>query len=353
MEQRRAPILARYERILEDLGSPLVRDAATRRQVMAQGNRIITDVAESLRIGRVHVDANYRLQALDIGTARAASGVHPRESLRAASVLFEAAIEAAMPGLDDSEQPLPLFRLLVLALNTSIHLRIGDAASAYSGYLINRIHEAHLEERRRIARELHDRIGHGISHAFRQLELYDLYRTTEPVRASSRAVDAQNAIEETMRNLRDVTAELRLQEPLRSLEKALLTYIEGARVKDGEDREDTAIRLNVNGDETWAPPAIRDESFLVLREAVRNALRHSRPGMVLISVDIAPHELRGAVEDDGSGFDPEEASGGVGLASMRERAALMGGGVTVTSRLTGGTTVELVVPLPGHRDEPA
>ncbi len=113
-----------------------------------------------------------------------------------------------------------------------------------------------------------------------------------------------------------------------------------------------AVRLQVNGDETWAPPAIRDESFLVIREAIRNALAHGDPGIVLIRVDIAPHEVRAWVEDDGSGFDitAQDSERG-GLLSMRERSELMGGSISIMSKPGWGSQVELVVPLAGRRDD--
>jgi signal transduction histidine kinase len=76
--------------------------------------------------------------------------------------------------------------------------------------------------------------------------------------------------------------------------------------------------------------------------------------MVLIGVALAPHELRAWVEDDGRGFlaapAPDPVSTGTGLASMRERAVLMGGRLTVTSVPGQGTRVELLVPLPGRDD---
>jgi signal transduction histidine kinase len=139
---------------------------------------------------------------------------------------------------------------------------------------------------------------------------------------------------------------LRLETPSTSLEKALLGFIEDARVGAVD------IRLRVNGDETWASAAIRDESFLILREAVLNALRHGEPTMVIVRADIAPHELRASVKDDGKGFDPRRgsASGGIGLSSMRERSEIIGGTLTICSELTRGTQLELLVPLPGLAD---
>jgi signal transduction histidine kinase len=188
-----------------------------------------------------------------------------------------------------------------------------------------------------------------MSVALRQLELHELTSNTDPLTPNPRAPMAKDAIAEAMRRLRVVTSDLR-QESVRSLERALIQYIDAAAGDFDAD-----VRLRVSGDETWASPTIIDQAFLIIREAIRNALRHGTARMVLIGVALAPHELRAWVEDDGCGFVPgpcrNPVSAGTGLISMRERAALISGRLTVSSIPGQGTHVELLVPLPGHRDE--
>jgi signal transduction histidine kinase len=205
-----------------------------------------------------------------------------------------------------------------------------------------------MGERRRIARELHDRVGNGLSVAQRQLELLQDHGDKAPV-------------PESMESLRAVICDLRceappgglpggpLGSPLGSLEEALASYLEAVRA------DDVTPRLRVTGDETFVPQVVRDESFLIVCEAIRNALGHGAPGTVLVSVNIAPQELRAVVEDTGCGFDHATAppSGAMGLSSMRERAALLGGSVSVLSQPGRGTRIELVVPLPACRPGPA
>lgn len=205
---------------------------------------------------------------------------------------------------------------------------------------------APMGERRRIARELHDRVGNWLSVALRQLELLQDDDENEPVPAAARAEKALRAVVESMESLRAVICELRREVPLGglrdSLEAALANYLDTVRVDDGTPPP------RVTGDEALVPPAVRDEVFLIVREAIRNALDHGAAGAVCVSVDIAPHGLRAVVEDTGCGFDRAAAppAGATGLSSMRERAALLGGSVSVSSRPGRGTRVELVVPLP-------
>jgi signal transduction histidine kinase len=150
---------------------------------------------------------------------------------------------------------------------------------------------------------------------------------------------------ESLESLRTVIMDLRLEAPLKSLEKALASYVDSVPAIDGK------LRLRVNGDETWVPATVREESFLIIREAIRNAVAHGAPGLIFIRVDIAPHELRAVVEDTGRGFDYASVRMSVtaGLSSMRERAALLGGMVSVVSEPGHGTQVELSVPLPELR----
>jgi two-component system sensor histidine kinase DegS len=89
-----------------------------------------------------------------------------------------------------------------------------------------------------------------------------------------------------------------------------------------------------------------------MREAIRNALKHSGCGELGADLEIHPDQLLGTVTGDGKGFDPEAASltghrSGLGLGSMRERAEMMGGELNVASHPGQDTTVKIRVPLEG------
>ncbi|MEV7780399.1 sensor histidine kinase [Kitasatospora sp. NPDC088351] len=349
IEQRTPEIVEAYETELRAVGNAIAQNPVSLNQALVNARQIIADVVNSLRAGQVEVDQTYKLLAWDIGATRAADGVHPRESVQASSVFFHAALSTIFSHLPQGPRPLDTFTLITLALERSITLRIRESVVAYTGLLVDKIHEAQLDERRRIARELHDRIGHGMSVTHRQLELYTLYLDKQPDRASVKLATAQQAIQESMHHLRAVTSDLHTHQPLKSLEKALLSDLESV------DSDEVTARLRVNGDEAWAPPEVLDEVFLILREGVRNALRHARATVLLVNVEITPNELRASVEDDGCGLPQERpADAGVGLSSMRERAELLGGRLLVNGRPSNGTRVDLSVPLKGRLlDEPA
>jgi signal transduction histidine kinase len=136
--------------------------------------------------------------------------------------------------------------------------------------------------------------------------------------------------------------------PVTSFEKALADFLNRVCA-------DADVHLVVIGDETWASAKLIDEAFLVVREALRNALNHGVPQSVVVGVEVTRRELRAWVDDDGKGFacgdEAESPAAGTGLATMRERATLLGGALSIVSKPGRGTSVELSVPLPGHGHE--
>ena len=95
-------------------------------------------------------------------------------------------------------------------------------------------------------------------------------------------------------------------------------------------------------------PAVRRELFLVLKETLNNALRHSGFSTCDVSLDIHGGWIRLHVRDNGKGFDPKACAAGNGLESMRRRALRLGGTLTIVSTPASGTSVELRVPAARH-----
>lgn len=347
----RTAILSAYANSLEALRSPLITEPRARDQVMTYASELITYLAASVQGHQIRADDPHELLPWMIGTVQAENQLSLADLLRASTALFDVTVSSLASHVNHDPELLPCFITVIVVLNESISSRIREATLAYTGYLLERVNQAHIDERRRIARDLHDRLGEGMSVALRQLEMHELTGGENPLTPSPRAAMAKEAIAEGMRRLRAVTSDLR-QDSVRNLEKALIEYIDSAA---GDATVPADVRLRVSGDETWASPAVIGEAFLILREAIRNALRHASPRLVLIGVALAPHELHAWVEDDGRGFVPANRAGpvpvGNGLISMRERAALLGGRLTIVSVPGRGTHVGLLVPLPGHRDE--
>ena len=114
--------------------------------------------------------------------------------------------------------------------------------------------------------------------------------------------------------------------------------------------------LSASGEGSSVPAAVGEQVYLVMREAVRNAVAHSGCGRIKVGLEVRREEISGYVEDDGSGFDPDEVGEdgspywGVGISSMRERTELLDGELRIASKRGGGTRVEILVPLGGESE---
>ena len=340
LEARQDSLVDASCKALSSVGNSLVRRGEVVEQVRRHYVQILSDVTASLRAGTVQIDDSYAL-AHEIGTARASAGIHPGESLQAGSVFYENALAAAADLVAGHGIDLAAFGLAALALQSSISQRVQEAFAVYTSFLLDKVHVAQTEERHRIARDLHDRIGHSLSVAHHQLELGEMYSQNDGEKCAIKMSTAHRAVTDAMASLREVATGLYAAKPRRSVYIALIDAVREI------DTSGVDLRIRVNGDEEWAERVVLDECTLMLREAVRNAVRHARPSIVAVNVDISPAEMRALVVDDGSGFDTEAPSGGVGLFSMRERAELLGGTVLVASRLGSGTRVRFVIPLGG------
>ena len=210
-------------------------------------------------------------------------------------------------------------------------------------------------ERQRIGRDLHDRVAHTMGVAHQSLQLYTVYAKSDPTRAAEKLKLAADAIQTALDQTRDLSAQIarsRTEETRHGIGAALRDLLV-THVPPG-----VKATLSVAGDESAVPSPAEEQAFLVMREAVRNAVVHSGCGCIEVSVDVDDAELRGRVEDDGSGFSPPgdpdgrhddrgdgEPAAGVGLRSMRERTEALGGRLDVSSEPGGGSAVEVRIPL--------
>ncbi len=326
----RDAVLAAYAGSLQDLVSPIVTDSRTRERAMLDAAEIIADVAAIVEGNETRPEDHAMFLtplngAAQMAKTQAGSPLSPADLLRVANLLFEVTVRSLGSHVRSDPDLLPCFVTAVIALNKSIGRRIREATHAYTDLLLDRIDQAHIEERQRIARDIHDQLGESMSVALRQFELYQLASEREPAAGSAKTASVRypmrgtpmqepsaqgesvrGAITETMRRLRVVTSDLR-REAMHSLENSLVMYLDSVS-------SEADVRLRVSGNENWVPPAVIGEAFLIIREAIRNALTHGCPRTLLIDIILAPHELRAWMEDDGCGFLIGEVSTGVGAA---------------------------------------
>jgi signal transduction histidine kinase len=204
-----------------------------------------------------------------------------------------------------------------------------------------RLEERH-RERARIARELHDTLFQGFLGASMQLHnAVEQMPADSPSRPSiSRALSLmQRVLDEGRLAVQGLRSSRIVPE---TLEEAL------SRVRDEPRSAGPAFRVFVTGKSRALKPDVQEQIYLIGREALVNALRHSHAASIEVEIEYLPRQLRMMVRDDGCGIDPQYVRSGRdghwGLLGMHERAGSIGAGLKVWSKLGCGTEIEVRVP---------
>ncbi len=220
-------------------------------------------------------------------------------------------------------------------------------AEALRARFVERVITATDEERRRLARELHDEAGQSLVSLSVGLKAIESAPSLEVAaeRARMLATLAEQTADEIGRIARGLhPAALEAFGFVRAVERLAweLETIHGLRV----DLHVTGLE----GDDRL-PERIEWTLYRVVQEALANVVRHARAELVSVVVERLDDEVRVLVEDDGIGFDAQEGgeagpvTGGTGLQGIRERMRFVGGRLTLESAPGEGTTLRVVVPL--------
>jgi PAS domain S-box-containing protein len=240
----------------------------------------------------------------------------------------------AAPLLEEDDE---VRTIIAVAQNVTEHKRAQEERERYLAQEWKA--RAQAEERKRISRELHDRVAHAMGVVHQNLELHDALKRSNPKMAQAKISLAKEVTKESIRLTRDLAEELRSAEAHGDLSGALSSLLEAVVPPDME------CGISVEGDETLVPPHVSEQLFVILREGLRNAVSHSGAKRIDVRVCVSTAEVLGYVKDDGRGFAEEDASVGGGLRSMRERANLVGGTLELSSALGVGTAIKARIPL--------
>jgi signal transduction histidine kinase len=204
--------------------------------------------------------------------------------------------------------------------------------------MIGRIVEAQEAERGRIARELHDEFGQHLASVLLGLRLVEQAGVADEAKeAMTELVDTINA---AIAQLRALAIELR---PTALDDFGLVPALERLTESYGR-RTGISTELAFGDPHPRLPSQTETAIYRIVQESLTNVAKHSEATSVVVRGEAREDDFVVRVVDDGRGFDPHETSGGFGLGSMQERAALVTGTVRLTSALGEGTTVEFRVP---------
>jgi signal transduction histidine kinase len=200
-----------------------------------------------------------------------------------------------------------------------------------------------IEERKRLARELHDSVTQTLFSIGLTAEATAELIETDPARARGQLGHLQELTRAAMQEMRSLIFELRPAElETEGLAAAVRKHVEVLR-----RLHDQEIEVRVEGDRRL-PPDVEKGLLRIAQEALGNALRHAGASRVELSLVTRDSLVALRVADDGRGFDPEEAatrSRRLGLTSMRERTEALGGTLSIDSEPGSGTTVAVEVSI--------
>jgi len=197
---------------------------------------------------------------------------------------------------------------------------------------------ATVKERNRIAREIHDGLGHYLTVVHVQLQAAELLLTSEPERARAALLKAQQLTHEGLGDVRRSVSLLRgAERARRPLPEALYALVEPCRAAG------VTVELCVEGHPRRLSEPAELTLFRAVQEALTNAQRHARATRIEIALEYGAGErVRLNVRDDGVGAT--ELGGGYGLVGLRERAESLGGTLAIQSQPGQGFELELEVP---------
>jgi len=212
------------------------------------------------------------------------------------------------------------------------------------GRLLDRLLSAQENERRRIAADLHDGLGQNLTTMLLRLSVIADSATTDAVRENAAAL--REIASTSLAEIRELVRETR---PPTLDDLGLAAALE-RQLADVAAATGIAARLSwPDGEGLRFAPEIETAVYRVVQESVTNAVRHAAAGRIEVTLAATREALTATIRDDGRGFDVraalQPARRPFGLLGMRERVAVFGGTVDVTSEPGSGTVVESRIPL--------
>jgi two-component system, chemotaxis family, CheB/CheR fusion protein len=208
--------------------------------------------------------------------------------------------------------------------------------------LAARLFTSQEEERRRVARELHDDISQKLALLEIDAQQVEPQITSDPVRARKELERVRIAVGDLSEEVRRISHALHPS----VIEDLGITPAIRSLVEDFRDREDMIVTFQADNVPDGIPLEIATGLYRITQEALRNTAKHAGRTHVKVTLVGEPGHIRLQTIDAGKGFDPRANRSGLGLISMQERARILRGKLTIESKLGEGTKVTVDVPLP-------
>jgi two-component system sensor histidine kinase DegS len=206
-----------------------------------------------------------------------------------------------------------------------------------------KIIKAQEEERRRVAREIHDGPAQTMANIVFRAEVCERLIETDLGRSKTELQDLREQVRFCLKEVRKIIFDLR---PMTLDDLGLVPTIR--RTLDTlKERTGVAVDLRVIGEDKRLDSHVEISFFRIIQEALTNIEKHAKASSVIVRIEFMLKAVSAVVEDDGEGFDTAESVGSesFGLMGMWERMSLLNGEISLTSKKGKGTKVTFKVPL--------
>lgn len=234
------------------------------------------------------------------------------------------------------------------ALQNALLYGQAQRRDALRGELLRQIVTAQENERQRIARELHDGPGQTLTGLGLGLAATEARLQTDPAIAAQQLTELRDLNARTLQELRDIIVDLRPS----LLDDLGLVAALRSQIQQVEQRTDTAIALEINGNRRRLSPQLETIVFRIVQESLSNIVKHAQADTAGVKLSYSDTALDVTIIDDGQGFDvsdqlapTEHRRHGWGLLGIQERVALAAGSCTIESHPGDGTCIFVHLPL--------
>lgn len=196
-----------------------------------------------------------------------------------------------------------------------------------------------LQERTRMAREIHDTLAQAFGGILMQLQAFTYFAQTQPDQAQTHLLTAQALAQEGLTEARRSVWTLYLETTeYENLDQAIAKFIEQT-----QPRQTTPIHLEIEGTPYPLHPDLGLNLLRIAQEAITNALRHAQASTIQVNLSYNAQLLQLTIRDDGCGFEPQSSTLGFGLLGMQQRASRIGATWNLISHTGQGTTLMITL----------
>jgi len=273
------------------------------------------------------------------------------EKLRSATAQAEEEVRLLIAERKVTEELIRKNPKIVLEMSRVLVRRLREADRQISKMerkeeMHNRILAAQEDERKRIARDIHDGPAQCLANLTIKAQLCKRLMDKNPDKLKDELNQLENTTQKSLKSIRNLISDLR---PLTLDELGLLPTLR-EHIEKVEESASFKISLKVPKEESL-PPQIENSLFYIIQEALNNIKKHARAKNVEVCLQRLDDKLIVTIEDDGKGFNQKEVEKNyarqrsLGLISMKERAEIIEGSLEISSGPGKGTKIKVTVPL--------